>query len=31
MDKITLVTVLTDYDETYDIRNVDKSEKESEE
>ena len=31
MDKIILVTVLTDYDETYDIRNVDKSEKESEE
>lgn len=31
MDKITLVTVLTDYKETYDIRDVDKPEKESEE
>lgn len=29
MDKITLVAVLTDYEETYDVRNVDKSEKES--
>lgn len=27
---ITLISVLTDYDETYDIRNVDKSEKKSE-
>ena len=31
MDKITLVAVLTDYEETYDVRNVDKPEKESEE
>lgn len=31
MDKITLVAVLTDYEETYDVRNVDKHEKESEE
>ena len=23
MDKITLVAVLTDYEETYDVRNVD--------
>lgn len=30
MDKITLVAVLTDYEETYDVRNVNKSEKESE-
>ena len=26
MDKITLVAVLTDYEETYDVRNVDRSE-----
>lgn len=26
MDKITLVAVLADYEETYDVRNVDKSE-----
>ena len=26
MDKITLVEVLTDYEETYDVRNVDRSE-----
>ena len=31
MDKITLVAVLTDYEETYDVLNVDKHEKESEE
>lgn len=31
MDKITLVSVLTDYEETYDVRNVDKPEKEREE
>ena len=31
MDKITLVAALTDYEETYDVRNVDKPEKESEE
>ena len=31
MDKITLVAVLTDYEETYDVRNVYKAEKESEE
>lgn len=31
MDKITLVAVLTDYEKTYDVRNVDKPEKESEE
>ncbi len=31
MEKITLITVLTDYEETYEIRNVDESEKESEE
>ena len=30
MDKIILVAVLTDYEETYDVRNVDKPEKESE-
>lgn len=30
MDKITLVAVLTDYEETYEIRNVDKTKKESE-
>ena len=30
MDKITLVAALTDYEETYDVRNVDKPEKESE-
>ena len=30
MDKITLVAVLTDYEETYDVRPVDKPEKESE-
>lgn len=28
MDKITLVAVLTDYEESYEIRNVDKPEKE---
>lgn len=26
MDKITLVAALTDYEETYDIRNVDQTE-----
>lgn len=26
MDKITLVAVLTDYEETYDVRNVDNPE-----
>ena len=31
MEKITLITVLTDYEETYEMRNVDESEKESEE
>ena len=30
MDKITLVAVLTDYEESYEIRNVDESEKEIE-
>ena len=30
MDKIILVAILTDYEETYDVRNVDKPEKESE-
>lgn len=30
MDKITLVAVLTDYEENYEIRNADKPEKESE-
>lgn len=31
MDKITLVAVLTDCEETYDVRNVNEPEKESEE
>ena len=31
MDKITLGAVLTVYEENYEIRNVDESEKESEE
>ena len=31
MDKRRLVGILTDYEETYDVRNVDKPEKESEE
>lgn len=30
MEKITLVAMLTDYDDTYEIRNIDKESKEEE-